>query len=66
MIKFCLSFNKDKITKWLNQMSAKGWAMTGFFAGFFRFEECEKGKYAYQIDFSDKFGKISSNYREFM
>ena len=34
MIKFKLYFDKDKETQWLNEMSQKGWAMTGFFAGF--------------------------------
>lgn len=49
MIKFKLYFDKDAETKWLNQMAAEGWAMTGFFAGFYTFEKCEKGKYIYQV-----------------
>lgn len=66
MIKFRLSFDKDKIIRWLNQLSEKGYAMTSFFAGFFSFETCEPGKYIYQIDFSEKFFRITQNYREFM
>ena len=66
MIKFKLYFDKDKETQWLNEMSQKGWAMTGFFAGFYRFEPCEKGKYSYQIDFGNEFFSVSNDYREFM
>lgn len=66
MIKFKLYFDKDKETQWLNEMSKKGWAMTGFFAGFYRFEPCEKGKYTYQIDFGNEFFSVSDDYREFM
>ena len=66
MIKFKLYFDKDKETQWLNEMSQKGWAMTGFFAGFYRFEPCEKGKYSYQIDFGYEFFSVSDDYREFM
>ena len=66
MIKFKLYFDKDKETQWLNEMSQTGWAMTGFFAGFYRFEPCEKGKYTYQIDFGNEFFSVSDDYREFM
>lgn len=66
MIKFKLYFDKDKETQWLNEMSQKGWAMTGFFAGFYRFEPCEKGKYSYQIDFGNEFFSVSDDYRKFM
>ena len=66
MIKFKLYFDKDKETQWLNEMSQKGWAMNGFFAGFYRFEPCEKGKYTYQIDFGNEFFSVSDDYREFM
>ena len=54
MIKFRLYFDKDKETIWLNKMSEAGLSMTGFFAGFYRFEKCEPGKYVYQIDFGEK------------
>lgn len=66
MIKFKLYFDKDKETQWLNEMVNSGWAMTGFFAGFYIFERCEKGKYSYQIDFGNKFMSVSEDYREFM
>ncbi len=66
MIKFRMYYDKDKETAWLNEMVAQGWAMTGFFAGFYRFEQCEPGEYTYQIDFGDKFFNISNGYREFM
>ena len=66
MIKFHLYFDKDEETKWLNEMADQGYAMTGFAAGVFQFEECKPGKYTYQIDFSEKFFSVSENYREFM
>ncbi len=66
MIKFRLYYDKDAETEWLNQMSAEGWAMKRFFAGFYRFEACEKGEYLYQVDFGEKFFSISDDYREFM
>lgn len=66
MIKFKLYFDKDEETKWLNQMAAEGWAMKSFFAGFYTFEKCEKGKYIYQVDFGEKFGKVTDGYKEFM
>lgn len=66
MIKFKLSFDKDKMIQWLNSLAQKGYAMTGFFAGIFTFEKCEPGKYIYQIDFSEKFFRVTEGYREFM
>lgn len=66
MMKFRLYLDKDEETKWLNEMMEEGYAMTGFFAGFYRFEESEKGKYIYQVDFSDRLFAVSENYREFM
>ena len=54
MIRFRLYFDKDKETAWLNEMSRRGWAMNGFFAGFYRFEKCDPGEYIYQIDFGDE------------
>ncbi len=66
MVKFRLYFNKDKETKWVNEMVEQGYAMTGFKAGFFKFQECPAGKYIYQTDFSEKFFSVSKNYREFM
>lgn len=66
MIKFRLYFDKDAETTWLNEMCAQGWAMTKFFAGFYTFEKCEPGKYIYQIDFREKFGRVADDYRELM
>ena len=66
MLRFRLSFNKDAETEWLNSMAQSGWAMTGFFGGFYTFDPCEKGAYLYQVDFTDRFFSVSSDYREFM
>lgn len=57
---------KDKETEWLNGLANEGWAMKGFFAGFYSFEPCEKGEYTYQIDFSNKACSVSKDYRDFM
>lgn len=65
MIKFRLYFDKDAETDWLNEMSAKGWAMESFFMGFYDFEKCEKEQYLYQVDFNNELG-VSREYREFM
>ena len=66
MIRFRLYFDKDKETAWLNEMSGRGWAMNGFFAGFYRFEKCEPGEYIYQIDFGDEMYHVSDEYRGLM
>ena len=66
MIRFRLYFDKDKETAWLNEMSGCGWAMNGFFAGFYRFEKCEPGEYTYQIDFGDELYNVSDEYRGLM
>lgn len=66
MIRFRLYFDKDKETAWLNEMSRRGWAMNGFFAGFYRFEKCDPGEYIYQIDFGDEMYHVSDEYRELM
>lgn len=66
MIRFRLYFNKDKETIWLNQLAEQGYALSGFFAGFYQFEKCEPGTYVYQIDFEENFGSVSESYREFM
>lgn len=66
MIKFRLYFDKDKETSWLDEMADKGYAMTGFFAGFYTFEKCEPGEYRYQVDFAEKPFALSKNYRDFM
>lgn len=66
MLKFRLYWDKDAETKWLNEMADRGWAMTGFFAGFYKFEKCEEGKWRYQVDFGEKFAAVTEDYREFM
>lgn len=66
MIRYRLYLDKDKETAWLNKMAADGWAMKHFFAGIFSFEPCEKGAYAYQVDFGDKLFSVTDDYREFM
>nr|MBQ8252843.1 DUF2812 domain-containing protein [Lachnospiraceae bacterium] len=66
MTKFRLYLDKDAETKWLNEMADQGWAMIGFFAGFYKFEKTEKGKWRYQVDFGEKFGAVTEDYREFM
>lgn len=59
MKKFRLYFDKDKEEEWLNEMSRQGWAMTGFFAGLFRFTSCEPGEYIYRIDMPGEIGRTS-------
>ena len=66
MIRFRLYYDKDKETEWLNDMVSEGWAMKGFFCGFYKFEKCEKGEYIYQIDFGDTLYSVSDEYRELM
>ena len=66
MTKFRLYLDKDKETTWINEMAAKGYALEGFFAGFYSFEKCEPGEYVYQIDFGSKMYSVSDDYREFM
>ena len=66
MTKFRLYLDKDKETKWINEMAANGYALKKFFAGFYRFEKCEPGEYVYQIDFGSKMYSVSDDYREFM
>lgn len=62
MIRFKLYYDKDKETVWLTMVASEGWALKSFFAGFYKFEPCEKGEYIYQIDF----GAVSEEYRELM
>lgn len=66
MIKFRLYYDKDKETEWLNKLAAEGLALKNFFAGFYTFENCEPGKYTYQVDFGEKFFAVTDSYREFM
>lgn len=66
MTKFRIYFDKDKEVTWLNEMAAKGWAMTGFGACVYHFEPCRPGEYLYQIDFGEDAFSVSEDYREFM
>ena len=66
MIRFRLYFDKDPETEWLNQMASDGWALKGFFAGFYSFEKCGKGEWIYQIDFGEHAYHVSDEYRELM
>lgn len=66
MITFRLYTDKEKGTEYLNEMSRKGYAMTGFLAGFFHFEACRPGEYLYQVDLTEGFFRVKKDYREFM
>lgn len=66
MTKFRIYFDKDKEVMWLNEMAAKGWAMTSFGFCVYHFEPCRPGEYLYQIDFGDGMFSVSEDYREFM
>ena len=66
MTKFRVGYDKDKETKWLNRMAEQGWAMTGFFLGFYRFAKCEPGEYIYQMDIAESWFSVSDSYRQFM
>ena len=50
MIKFRWYYDKDKEEIFLNDMAAKGYAMTRFFLGIYWFERCEPGEYTYKVD----------------
>ncbi len=63
---FKLMVDKDKETVWLNEMAEKGFAMTGFCAGFYSFDPCGPGEYIYQVDITDGMFKASEDYRQFM
>ena len=66
MIKFKLYFDKEKETKWLNEISVKGYALTDYWWGFYSFEKCLPGEYVYQIDIVDGFFNVDDDYRKFM
>lgn len=66
MTVFKLMLDKDKETKWLNEMAFKGYALVNFVAGFYTFEQCEPGMYTYQIDWTKGLWCVSDDYREFM
>ena len=66
MIKFRAYYDKDKETEFLNEMSRRGYALTGFFAGFYSFDRCQPGEYIYQVDITEGMFRVSNDYREFM
>ena len=66
MVRFALYYDKDKETEYLNEMSRKGYALTGFFMGFYYFDECRPSEYIYQIDITEGLFRVSNDYREFM
>ncbi|MBP1918263.1 DUF2812 domain-containing protein [Youngiibacter multivorans] len=50
MFRFRLYYDKDKEEEFLNEMSAKGYAMKSYFLGLYAFEECNPNEYTYRID----------------
>lgn len=50
MYRFRLYYDKDKEEEFLNEMSAKGYAMKSYFLGLYSFEECMPNEYTYRID----------------
>lgn len=66
MIKFKLFFDTEKETKWLNEMSAKGYTLADYWWGIYRFEKCLPGEYIYQIDIVNGFFNVDDDYRNFM
>lgn len=66
MTKFRMCYDKDKVAEWLNRMAEQGWAMTGYFLGFYRFAKCEPGEYVYQVDIAENLFNVSEDYRQFM
>ncbi len=55
MKKFKLYYDKDKEEAFLNEMSAKGYAMKRFFLGIVYFRKMPTGEYTYRVDLiSDK------------
>ncbi len=66
MIRFKLFVDKDKETKWLNEMADEGYELKRFTAGFYSFDEGEPEKYRYQIDISKGLFLVEQDYKEFM
>ena len=52
--KWKLFFDYEKEETWLNEMSAKGLAFTGYFPFRYSFAECKPGEYVYRIELLDK------------
>lgn len=66
MTKYRYFLDAEKEAKWLNEMSGKGYALTGFCMGFYSFDRCQPGEYVYQIDFTEGMFSVTTDYREFM
>lgn len=66
MLRFRMYFNKDKAAAWLNRMSADGWAVRSFGAGFWAFDRCTPGEYQYAIDFAAGSPGTRADYYDFM
>lgn len=66
MTKYRYFLDTEREAKWLNEMSGKGYALTGFCMGFYSFDRCQPGEYVYQIDFTEGMFSVSTDYREFM
>lgn len=47
-------------------MAAQGYAMDGFFAGFYSFSPCEPGAWQYQVDIGQGFFSVNEDYASFM
>lgn len=50
MIKFRWYYDKDDEEIFLNNMSAKGYAMKRFFLGIYWFDRCSPNEYTYRVD----------------
>ena len=64
--KLCIDFQREEA--WLNKMSAKGYALTGFCLGLYTFEASRPGKYIYRIELLKQHPghSESQSYLEFM
>ena len=64
--KLFVDFEKEE--KWLNEMSAKGFALTDYFLGHYKFAECKPGEYTYRIELLENLYKHqeSQDYIRFM
>lgn len=65
MVRFHFTFDKDKMSAWLNNMDRNGWQLKGFAAGWCSFEPAAAGTYDYQIDYMTP-GIIPAAYRDLM
>ena len=58
MIKFRWYYDKDDEEKFLNDMSAKGYAMKRFFLGIYWFDKCNPNEYTYRVDIINDKNKL--------